>query len=66
MAPSYLGLIAAAAALVGVGAGVGDGHEAAQVADMDLVRVRGLKQTLSQELGSPVGNLTVPLHLAES
>lgn len=66
LAAAYLGLIATAAALIGMRAGVSNGHEATQVADVDLVRVRGLEQTLPQKLGSPVGNLAVPLHLAKS
>ena len=63
---AYLRLVAAAAALVGVRARVGDGHEAAQVAHVHLVRVRRLEQTLLQELGGAVGDLTITLHLAET
>lgn len=66
LAAAYLGLIATAAALVGVSACVGDGHESTQIADVDLVRVRGLEQTLPQELGSAVGDLAIAFHLTES
>lgn len=63
---AYLGLVAAAPALVGVRAGVGNGHQAAQVAHVHLIGVRRLEQTLPQELRRPVGDLTVPLHLPET
>lgn len=63
---AHLRLIAAAPALVGVCAGVGDGHEAAQVADVDLVRVRCLKKPFFQELSSTVRNLTITFHLSKS
>ena len=62
----YLGFVAAAATLVGVGARVGDGHEAAQVAHVHLVGVGRLEQTLLQELGGAVGDLTITLHLTET
>ena len=62
----YLCFVAAATTLVGVCACVGDGHESAQVAHVHLVRVRCLEQTLPQELGGPVSNLTITLHLTET
>ena len=58
--------VAAAATLVGVVACVGDGHEAAQVAHVHLVGVGRLEQTLPQELGGAVGDLTITLHLTET
>lgn len=62
----HLRLVAAAATLVRVRASVGDGHQAAQITHVDLVRIRSLEQTFSQELSRSVGDLTVTLHLAEA
>lgn len=62
----HLCLVAAAATLVRVRASVGNGHQAAQITHVDLVRIRSLEQTFSQELSRSVGNLTVTLHLAEA
>lgn len=61
-----MSLVAAAPALVGVCARVGDGHEAAQVTHVHLVGVGRLEQPLPQELGRAVSDLTVPLHLSET
>lgn len=63
---SHLCLVAAAPALIGVRAGVCDGHEAAQVTDVDLVRVRGLKKPLFQKLSCTVSDLTVTFHLSKT
>lgn len=65
-AAAHLCLIATAPALVGVCAGVGDGHEAAQVADVDLVRVRCLEKPFLQELCCAVSDLTITFHLSKS
>lgn len=62
----HLRLVAAAATLVRVRASVGDGHQTTQITHVDLVRIRSLKQTFSQELSRSVGDLTVTLHLAEA
>lgn len=62
----HLCLVAAAATLVRVRASVGDGHQAAQITHVDLVRIRSLEQTFSQELSCSVSDLTVTLHLAEA
>uniref|UniRef100_K1QRD8 Uncharacterized protein n=1 Tax=Magallana gigas TaxID=29159 RepID=K1QRD8_MAGGI len=58
----YLGT----SAFKGLVAEVGYGYEAAEVAHVDSVRIRRLKETLSQELGSTVSYLTISLHLTET
>ena len=63
--PVYLCFVLAAATLEGVVSQVCDRDQSAYVTDVNAVRVRDLEQTLSQELGGSVGDLTVPLHLAE-
>lgn len=63
---SYLGFVAAAPAFVGVRSCVGDGHQSTQVANVNLVRIRGFKQTFFEELGGAVSDLAVPLHLSET
>lgn len=63
---TYLCFVATAPALVGVRAGVGDGHEATEVADVDLVGVGRLEQPLTQELSRAVGYLTIALHLPKT
>lgn len=63
---SYLSLVAAAPALIGVCARVGDGHEATQVTHVHLVGIRCLKQPLLQELSCTMSDLTISLHLSET
>lgn len=62
----YLGFVAAAPTLVGVRSCVGDGHQSTQVANVNLVRIRSFKQTLFEELGSTVSDLTVTFHLSKT
>ena len=55
----YLGFVLAALALKSVVPQVGDGDQAAEVADVDAVRIGNLKQALSEELSRAVGYLTI-------
>ncbi len=61
----YLSLVLAAATFVRVSLDVGYDDESAQVTDAHLVGIRHIVETLVQELGSSVGNLTVTLHLTK-
>ena len=45
---------------------VGDKDKAAIVADIDMVRVRDLEESLAKELGCAVRDLTIALHLSET
>ena len=63
---TYLSLILAAATLEVVAAEVGNDNKAADVTDMNAVRVTDLKETLAQKLCSTVRDLTVTLHLTET
>ena len=54
-----LGLVLAALALEGVVPQVGDGDQAAEVADVDAVGVGHLEETLAEELGGAVRDLTI-------
>ncbi len=59
----YLCLVAAASTLVRVRPCVGDGHQSTQVTHVNLIWIRRLEQTFSEELSRSVSNLTVTLHL---
>ena len=52
-------LVLAALALEGVVPQVGDGDQAAEVADVDAVGVGDLEQALAEELGRAVRYLTI-------
>jgi hypothetical protein len=45
---------------------LGDAKEAANVTDVDRVRVRHLKEALAQKLGRAVGDHAITLHFAET
>ena len=65
-AATNLCLVLASPALKRLGLQVGDGDEPTQVADVDLVGIRGSVEPLMEELRSPVSNLTVSLHLPKT
>lgn len=45
---------------------VGDEDKAAIVADINMVRIRDLEESLAKELGCAVRDLTIALHLSET
>ena len=66
LCPTCLCLVLAPAALKGVGAEVSNSNETAQIANMNSVGIRGLKQSFVEELCGSVGYLTVTLHLTKT
>ena len=54
-----LRLVLTSLALKSIVPQVGDGDQAAEVADVDAVRIGDLKQALAEELGRAVGYLAI-------
>ncbi len=63
---SHLCLVLTAPALECIGLEVCYGDESTEVADVYTVGIRSCVEPFVQELGCPVGDLTVTLHLPET
>lgn len=63
---AYLCFILASLALERVVVQVSDGDQTTDVTHVDTVRIGNLEETLAQELGGTVSNLTIMLHLSET
>jgi len=63
---TYLSFITTSPAFIGVSPRVCNRHDSTEITDMDLVWVRGFKQSFSQELGCSVSNLAISFHFSKT